>query len=412
MADIDLVQPWRKSFPLAKPPIPGDKADAARFALEFEEGLDAEDAGQGWTLGDVARGDHDGGLAAGAAVIPMAGGAAAVRARRERDTRRKKLMSKLFQYLQDKSLVATLRNQPHGEAAWREYKRLEIGQVTEASADTIKERMRALRLPVVGYNHRTVEAFKQRLTELNTKIEPAAARMDEHDIAVLLLKAIQKCGVQSLATEATTEYTCDPANRRFQQPAPNPTHLRSLNDVSDHFHRMWEAMFNADLIPHRAPSNRSEGLGNSTRVDANEVIFPDMQMIDGFEQSLVSMAMSADPREEVSIDELRDAFVAALNATGGDRRTSERICFNCFGAGHTVKGNPGGGVAPCPSPPNNGRSLQSVLTILTALAAKGNRRGQLPSDELPIRGQNFKNISSLNGRGKTRHTTKPDMHVR
>ena len=45
MADIDLVQPWRKSFPLAKPPIPGDKADAARFALEFEEGLDAEDAG-------------------------------------------------------------------------------------------------------------------------------------------------------------------------------------------------------------------------------------------------------------------------------------------------------------------------------------------------------------------------------
>ena len=61
MADVDLVQPWRKSFPLAKPPIPGDKADAARFALEFEEGLDQADAGQGWTLGDVARGDHDGG---------------------------------------------------------------------------------------------------------------------------------------------------------------------------------------------------------------------------------------------------------------------------------------------------------------------------------------------------------------
>ena len=56
------MQPWRKYFPLCKPPIPGDKADARRFALEFEEALDGEDAGQGWTLGDVAKELHDGGL--------------------------------------------------------------------------------------------------------------------------------------------------------------------------------------------------------------------------------------------------------------------------------------------------------------------------------------------------------------
>ena len=36
----DLVQPWRKTFPLCKPPTPGDKADAHRFAREFEEALD------------------------------------------------------------------------------------------------------------------------------------------------------------------------------------------------------------------------------------------------------------------------------------------------------------------------------------------------------------------------------------
>ena len=61
--DADLVQPWRKSFPICKPPTPGDKNDAARFVLEFPEGADQVDVGNGWTLGDVVRGDHDGGLA-------------------------------------------------------------------------------------------------------------------------------------------------------------------------------------------------------------------------------------------------------------------------------------------------------------------------------------------------------------
>ena len=124
----DLVQPWRKTFPICRPPIPGDKADAHRFAREFEEGLDQEDAGQSWTLGDVARGEHDGGLAAGAAVLAPGAGAAARLARRQCDTRRKKLMAFLMKYIQDVPLQNTLRAQAHGEAAWREYKRLEVGQ--------------------------------------------------------------------------------------------------------------------------------------------------------------------------------------------------------------------------------------------------------------------------------------------
>ena len=122
----DLVQPWRKTFPICRPPIPGDKADAHRFAREFEEGLDQEDAGQSWTLGDVARGEHDGGLAAGAAVLAPGAGAAARLARRQCDTRRKKLMAFLMKYIQDVPLQNTLRAQAHGEAAWREYRRLEV----------------------------------------------------------------------------------------------------------------------------------------------------------------------------------------------------------------------------------------------------------------------------------------------
>ena len=68
-SSVDLVQPWRKSFPLAKPPEPGNKADAKRFVREFPEGGDDEDLGNSWTLGDVLRGTHEGGLAAAAPVI-------------------------------------------------------------------------------------------------------------------------------------------------------------------------------------------------------------------------------------------------------------------------------------------------------------------------------------------------------
>ena len=66
---VDLVQPWRKSFPICKPPTPGDPVDAERFILEFPEGADKIDVGHDWTLGDVVRGDHEGGLAAAAPVI-------------------------------------------------------------------------------------------------------------------------------------------------------------------------------------------------------------------------------------------------------------------------------------------------------------------------------------------------------
>ena len=53
-SDLDLVQPWRKTFPLAKPPIPKNTADAERFVREFEEACDEIDLGNGWTMGDVA----------------------------------------------------------------------------------------------------------------------------------------------------------------------------------------------------------------------------------------------------------------------------------------------------------------------------------------------------------------------
>ena len=64
--DLELVQPWRKAFPLCKPPTPGDKADAQRFVKDFEEATEEIDVGQQYTAADVLKGLHQGGLAAAA----------------------------------------------------------------------------------------------------------------------------------------------------------------------------------------------------------------------------------------------------------------------------------------------------------------------------------------------------------
>ena len=32
--DADLIQPWRKAFPICKPPTPGSREDAIRFSLK------------------------------------------------------------------------------------------------------------------------------------------------------------------------------------------------------------------------------------------------------------------------------------------------------------------------------------------------------------------------------------------
>ena len=100
---VDLVQPWRKTFPFARPPEPGLKADAKRFVRELPEGADSKELSDGYTLGDVFRGEHEGGLAATAPVIGGTAAIIAVKIRR-RDSRRKAASSCLLQYVQDENL--------------------------------------------------------------------------------------------------------------------------------------------------------------------------------------------------------------------------------------------------------------------------------------------------------------------
>ena len=225
-AAVDLVQPWRKSFPICRPPTPFDTEDAKRFAVEFPEGCDSIDAGDGYTLGDVVRGTHEGGLAAGAPVI---GGTAATIARktRDRDKRRKLLAATLLRYIQSDTLKEQLRAAGNGEQMWREYTRVErIGIVSESQAEDMKEAIRGLTiLGTVGFTERSVQSFSAHIGADNNKIYPAASRFSEHDLARIVLKALIGTGQLTVANEALTEYNCAPASRRFLQ----ATYFKSIH---------------------------------------------------------------------------------------------------------------------------------------------------------------------------------------
>ena len=94
-AEIEMLEPWRKNFPLCKPYSKRDKADALRFLREFEEGANGIEADNDWTLGDVYRGLHQGGTAA--AAPPIAGTVAQqARQTRGKNFRNQKLSSKLM----------------------------------------------------------------------------------------------------------------------------------------------------------------------------------------------------------------------------------------------------------------------------------------------------------------------------
>lgn len=59
--EAEMLEPWRKNFPICKPYAAHDKADAVRFLRELEEGCDGMNADIDYTLGEVIRGVHRGG---------------------------------------------------------------------------------------------------------------------------------------------------------------------------------------------------------------------------------------------------------------------------------------------------------------------------------------------------------------
>ena len=96
--EIEMLEPWRKNFPICKPYASHDKADAVRFLRELEEGCNGTDADVDWTIGDVIRGLHRGGT--NAAAPPIFGNVQQqAKQTRDRDKRRAKLASTLMRYI-------------------------------------------------------------------------------------------------------------------------------------------------------------------------------------------------------------------------------------------------------------------------------------------------------------------------
>ena len=96
--EAEMLEPWRKNFPICKPYAAHDKADAVRFLRELEEGCDGIDADLDYTLGEVIRGVHRGGT--NAAAPPFFGNVnQQAKQTRDRDKRRSKLSSTLKRYV-------------------------------------------------------------------------------------------------------------------------------------------------------------------------------------------------------------------------------------------------------------------------------------------------------------------------
>ena len=273
-------------------------------------------------------------------------------------------------YLQDENLKDKLRQQAHGEDMWAEYKRLEVGTPSEASSETIKAKMRsATILGSVGFNARSVVAFDNHLSNLNHQIEPAADRMSEHDVCIVLLKAIAATKASTIAADALDEFTRSGNARRFLQAAPNPNHLRDLQATVTHFNRSWEAHVTENLIAPRAAGGKMSSSGDSTHADGHEAIdTEDMayEMIgfDGYEL-----------QDSFFIGDMREAFADAMQSDEG-RKMMAKICFCCFGEGHIAKD--------CPSKRDEGRTLKHMIVMLTALSAKNVRKGQMPYGEVTM----------------------------
>ena len=100
-------------------------------------------------------------------------------------------------------------------------------------------------------NARSIPAFVLYINNLNSSIEPIGDRLAEHDMAVIMLKAVIATRIPTISPTASDEYTAPPANRKFLQPPPNPNHLRSLSLMADHFNRNWEQQIESGLITAR-----------------------------------------------------------------------------------------------------------------------------------------------------------------
>ena len=103
-AQVELAEGWRKAGFYCEPFDGGDPDSAEAFVRRFIRAMDQKSySSDAWTGGDVARGDDEGGVN-----NPIAGGAAAVVARktREHETRAKAVAAIFLNHLLNEAVSA------------------------------------------------------------------------------------------------------------------------------------------------------------------------------------------------------------------------------------------------------------------------------------------------------------------
>ena len=400
--ELEASEPWRraKQF-IAKPYGVRDREEAKRFLKNFlsaSEGV--EMPGNEWTYRDVYDGNHEGGTN-----NPIApGGGAAVQARKLRQANVR--FSKAMAMLKEHMLVHAIKdkfsddyvNDPEGALAW--FLAEECGGPTsEPAVNEIKAEMQAATIiGAVGYKLGSVSSFALFLQQLNGKITNAAERMSEHDVAVLVLDKLGKSQQQAVSTDALKEYDADAAARTCLQPNAGrgnagdpPAGARSVDRVIRVFGKQWDSLINAKIIHERPKGGRQSSSGNSTRVDGMQLELDGdsgaMDPVMSVEESeMVISALDTFLEHNPSPDELRATIESVLSAEPKGAMAREKICFRCFGLGHTENEDKRAGTKGCSSQKRNPpRDINAFLLLITALAAR--RKDRQGQSRIPIENQ-------------------------
>ena len=411
-AILQATESWRKAGFICAPYCGNDREDAKRFRKQFESAIDGENFNKGaWTGGDVLMGTHEGG-----SLNPAAGNAAAIASKNQLAMVRSKQVLAIFtKHCLNETHAARVRgfraSARPAEDAWRDFVATECGGVTpETLEEGIKAECReATILGTTGFQVGSIPQFTNWLEAKNNEITDATHRLSEHELAVILLGAISKTGQGSISHEARQEYIRAPADRLFQQPNAGggnpgdpPAGARSLSNVQTAFAAMWDAAVHDLAIHPRPKGKRQGGAGNSTRVDGHEteVYFEANAATDGelftLDPATGAIARGASARNvhsafdiflehDHSVEELRDVFEAAMSSSPQGTMTREKICFRCFGIGHTENEDSRAGTKGCSSPKRTpGRDIAAYLLLISALAARQGAGGRrIPTDAMP-----------------------------
>ena len=418
-AELEASEPWRRSKQfIAKPYGERNRDVAKRFLKHFLDGAEGlEMPGSEWTYADVFRGDDEGG-----SNNPMGAAAAAVLAAKRR--RRNVRVGKAIALFKTHMLIETIKehvrqnyaNDPEGVIDW--FERTECGGATsEPAVNEIKAEMTAATLlGTVGYKLGSVSSFALCLQQMNCRISDVNDRFEEHDLAVFVLDKLAKAAQQAVSTDALKEYDADAADRRCLQlnaglAGGPPAGARSLDRVIEVFGKQWDSLMNAHLIHERPKGGRQSSSGNSTRVDgmAGELFEYDRDSggitpVYADEGSIVS-AFDIFLQSDHSPSELYAALESAMAAEPKGAMAREKICFRCFGLGHTENEDRRFGTKGCSSPKRNPpRDINGFLLLVTAMASRrkerqGQSRVPIEAQSSPSEAPRYSPRGSSRGRG-------------